>query len=330
MILCTDLHFNKNNYKKVSKILEDALKLASEKCCSLAILGDTNDTKANLRGETLNSITRLFNKFSDIPKHILIGNHDLLNVKNDKLHSLEILKELPNTYVYDNNQSLEDRILGDIAFIPYKNDMLELKDEIIRCKSLGIKVLLMHQGIKGAKLSKSKIDSDGFTQENLQDFLVLVGHYHLPHKLGNTIHYIGSSLSHSFSESNQKKYFYYLDIKTKIVDKYPTNSPQHIVYHLNQEDKNWPNVNHNDCDIVKLVISGTKEWIKDLNIDKIKSIYGENVIIDKTYTSITKKVTIDKTANKLDLLNNFIQNQTIPNYMKDIMFNKVKSIYENL
>ena len=328
MILCTDLHYNKSNYLEVTKVLRQCLELCVEKTSNLYILGDLNDTKAIVRAEFINEISNLFEEYPDVTKHILVGNHDLINVKNDRIHSLEFLRYLPNTKVYDNTMGVHQRIIEDnvkVGMIPYKNDLEELKNELSNFKDRGVTTLFLHQGISGSLKTASIKDTSGLDNTLLSDFKCYVGHYHLSHKVSDNIYYIGATLSKDFGEANQDKFIWHIN-ELGMHEKIPTNCRLHKVLTLT-EDTELCLDNIKSDDYLRVILKGTKSWISSLDIKELESKLPEGAEIRPLYEDTTQinKTSLNK-ESPIVVLQSFIEDQSITDYAKKSLLKKVDKV----
>ena len=118
-VLGSDIHFDLSTLPLASKVTQMMIGKANELSVPLCILGDLHNSKANLRGECMNEMLRLFRQPMKYKPFILIGNHDMLNEKG-KGHSLGFLA--PYSKIID-EVHYEETLSA--TFIPYNNQTYE-------------------------------------------------------------------------------------------------------------------------------------------------------------------------------------------------------------
>jgi DNA repair exonuclease SbcCD nuclease subunit len=315
----------------VDKVVRYAFELARQKGVPLVSLGDTHDTKAIMRGECVSALLSTCRAYSDVKFYVLIGNHCLWNVKDDKRHSLEFLEEVSNVYVMSNKLEPQFRTLGNVGFIPYKANVEEIDKELEFFRSIGVDTLFMHQGIKTAFQNAGRLDEDGYDPDKLKGFNVFVGHYHNPHYVNDHIYYIGSTLSHSFGEANQTKSIVSLDTSTGIMELIPSPAPQHRSYTISEDNlSNINNIDHKSGDPVRLVLKGSKTFIDSfIKSDKLKE-YGEAVKVVKEYTKTEGAINLNPKASKIEIFSKFIEGQKLDEATSQALLDRVKEVQTSL
>lgn len=198
-VLISDIHFNLNNLELASASLEFALQTALRLNVRLVIAGDLNDTKAILRGEVVNALISLFQKYITVEVTILVGNHDRLHEQNPE-HSLNFLAPHADIIAlpkYDNGLRC--------WLVPYQTDLVTTVNELkaMRCVT---KRAIMHQGLKGSDMGEYISDPTAIDASELPGWRVISGHYHkaqdIPLPDGGRWSYIGTPYTITFAEAN--------------------------------------------------------------------------------------------------------------------------------
>lgn len=267
MILwATDIHLKFSNLAITQGLFNTILRIVEErKIREIVLTGDINDTKAIIRSECLNQLRKFCTKLRglDCQVYVLVGNHDMHNAKSMEFgHSLESLKDLMNVTVFDTPTT---HAVGGkrVKFLPYTEDnkllMKELKNEE------KAEFLFCHNGISGAAMnSKGMFDDFSISTSKYKNFKrVFVGHYHAYQELENII-YLGSPFSHSFAESNTKKYIGIIDMNTGNVELVEPGLRGHYDYDVKSAGiikYNKFNVHpeRTNEDLVRVFLYGTKE-----------------------------------------------------------------------
>jgi DNA repair exonuclease len=214
-----DPHLRPDNLAKIGTLFRIIEELGNP----VIVLGDTLDTKEVIRGRCLNSLHEQL-QASKLKWIFLIGNHCWFNLEC-KEHSLEVLKNLPHVTIVDRPTR---GFLGDVPtlMLPYIHDLEEFRKEITSWPAA--KVLLMHQGVTGFDYGNGFIAENEIDLKELKKFKrVISGHFHKRQEKGNLV-YPGTPFSHSFGESNQKKYLAVLDTDTLELEFGETPFPQHL------------------------------------------------------------------------------------------------------
>lgn len=148
---------------------------------------------------------------------IIIGNHDRPNNSTflTDEHAFGALKEWKNVTVVDTTTKLT---LGDLPFVavPYVSpgrfmealDKVEWKDA---------KIVFAHQEIKGANMGSVRSMIGDHWSKDLP--LLVSGHIHKYHWLGDNVLYVGTPLQHSYGEDTDKAIsLLILDKEGKMID----------------------------------------------------------------------------------------------------------------
>lgn len=174
--------------------------------------------------------------FEDLGKlfshvHVICGNHDVQNDKNNNITSLECLKYIANISVYKEPASIS--YCGkSIALIPWENNNEKFLQAVANYSNSDY--IFCHADILGATMNASKTKSkSGVDSEGLKSAKkIYSGHIHHRHDYKN-VTFVGSPYSMDFNDVDNKKGVYSIDMETGEVEFYPNNvSPEfkRVVY----------------------------------------------------------------------------------------------------
>jgi DNA repair exonuclease SbcCD nuclease subunit len=208
-VLISDIHMNLVNFECASVVLKQALQYAEKYEIPLIIAGDLHDTKAQMRGECVNALIRIFEN-PQVPVYCIPGNHDRINEKSEE-HSLNFLK--PYITLQDAPGYVEAL---DMYLIPYQHDGKALEAILERIPTGA--TVICHQGVLGADMGHYIQDKTSLSPEAFSRFRTLSGHYHMRQSIEcapwtdrfkdnknyqGMFNYLGSPYSQSFGEANQ-------------------------------------------------------------------------------------------------------------------------------
>lgn len=256
-------------------------------------LGDFLDTKEVIRGKCLNLLYQKF-KDSKLRHIVLIGNHDWFNLECQD-HALQVLKELPNVTIVD-----EPMVLEEMWFTPYYHDTEKLKEVIENCaKGTCKKVLFGHFDIIGFDYGNGFMCDSGLFESDFSsiDFMIS-GHFHKYQREGNRV-YLGTPFSHSFGESNQKKYIGIFDSDALNLELIETPFPSHRTIEIDCDGPDTQVETYKEEDHLRVIFKGSKESILKVKsqvnypettkiIEKPNDEYANTTVIDETLDNVVK------------------------------------------
>jgi DNA repair exonuclease SbcCD nuclease subunit len=235
----------------------------------VVILGDLFDTKEIVRGKCLNFVLKRLSE-SKLHFYILVGNHDWFNL-DCKEHSLEALKTLKNVSIVDKpfRMNMDSRA---VLMLPYYDNMEALKAELAEAKEGGTDFVFMHQGVVGFDYGNGYIADGNGHGEIKPDFLqgftrIISGHFHKYAEDGNLM-FLGTPFSHTFGESDQKKYIGILSPHENELELLETPFPKHRTVEV---DCSKPDAlkklkkQMNDKDLFRVKLIGTGIEIKSID-----------------------------------------------------------------
>jgi len=282
-----DPHCKPGNLEQVKELFE----LVEDEGNPVIWLGDMLDTKEIIRGKCLNLLYDCLKK-SKLPHIIIVGNHDFFNLECED-YSLRVLELLDNLTIVDKLTFLEEGVIA----VPYMPDD-QFRSIIASSKS---RILICHQGVTGFDYGTGHIAEDEIDFKSLKKFkLVLAGHFHKYQKEGN-LTYLGTPFSHSFGETDQKKYIGFLDTEKGILTKQETPFKRHVTEEIDCDSEEDRDVNFKESFInnnfVRIILKGKKE-----NIEKFdKSVLPTVRFIEKANTigRMSKNVVSEEDPNEV-------------------------------
>ncbi len=235
----------------------------------LIVTGDMHDTKANLRGECIDSMIRIFRDCAQVP-YIIVGNHDRINEKSSA-HSLEFLRPYAN--IVDSPLYCKDI---DFWLLPYYHDRDECAEDLARLPEVnGCKRFIMHQGIEESHSGDYIQDKSAITKQDAAGLTVWSGHYHRRQSIklpdGGTWNYVGNPFTLGFGEANDPVKGFQVLNSDGTAEFIPTNLRKHVVieqsYGLMFSDT--LDIRIIPGDLVWVKLSGHKENLAKTSRDEI-------------------------------------------------------------
>ena len=235
-IAFSDLHINnwsrfnangertQNSFRVLSLIKEQCIK---HKCPAL-FCGDLFHKPESIDIPLLSKVQENFDKLEGKWKmYAISGNHDMINTNSFEHPQESWMSILSGWYKFLHNLDFQRYVIQGICLygIPYIDHNLDLNEKLkeIKLENGTKNILLLHSDYPGAK------NADGEeigTVENLnmnllQKFdLVLMGHIHLPQRLGKKAIMIGAPYQQSRSDKEGKFGYWeiYEDLKAKFIE----------------------------------------------------------------------------------------------------------------
>lgn len=235
-IAFSDLHINnwsrfnangertQNSFRVLSLIKEQCIK---HKCPAL-FCGDLFHKPESIDISLLSQVQKNFYKLDGKWKmYAISGNHDMINTNSFDNPQESWMSILSGWYGFLHNLDFQRYITQGICLygIPYIDHNLDLNEKLkaIKLENGTKNILLLHSDYPGAK------NADGEeigTVENLnmnllQKFdLVIMGHIHLPQRLGKKVIMIGAPYQQSRSDKEGKFGYWeiYEDLKAKFIE----------------------------------------------------------------------------------------------------------------
>jgi len=179
----------------------------------IVITGDVNNDRNEISVATMAVVCQVFKMWKEFNIKVLIGNHDAYYKDRIDVNSLSQFSEWPNVDLIDEMTTIK-QFERTYTFCPWGTEVNEIpKSDIV----------FGHFDISGFKISPMKICAEGMKSEDLlkQSNLVVSGHFHLrderKYNKGKIL-YVGCPYEMTWSDYNNKKGIYFLNLETSQYD----------------------------------------------------------------------------------------------------------------
>lgn len=252
-VLISDVHYGVHTLVLADAVVRMAIDKANELRVPLIVAGDLHDTKANMRGECVNTLIETF-KQCDSPPYILVGNHDRLNEKSPE-HALNFLAPYAMLISHSVRQKFG-------YLIPYHHDPEELR-AYLKTLPKGAR-LIMHQGLEKTNSGHYIQDKSALRHEDVAGFRIISGHYHTRQTIdlpdGGTWDYIGSPYTLNYGEANDPPKGFQILMDDGTLTFVPTNLRKHVIWNeIIGQQIDQPSVSEDDLLWIKM--HGTREQL---------------------------------------------------------------------
>lgn len=189
--------------------------------------GDVFEERQSINLFAITTGVSVFEEFGRIFSgvHVICGNHDVQNDRNNDITSLDCLKYIDNISVYRKPARLE--VSGkNISLVPWEKDNAKFLRTMQ--EHAGSDYVFCHADILGATMNASKTKSkSGVDAGSLKSIKkIYSGHIHNRHDYKN-ITFVGSPYSMTFNDVDNKKGVYSIDLETGETVFHPNNvSPE--------------------------------------------------------------------------------------------------------
>lgn len=134
---------------------------------------------------------------------LIPGNHDQVTIGG--VNALSVLAR-PGVEIWTEPgvQQVADRRWH--GFVPYRKDLGEQQDALdavraeLQVRGARFPVIFGHFAVRGAMMNSGIQDRAGLEVQVPLGELLVLGHYHMPHWVGDRVVYVGSTHQHSFGE----------------------------------------------------------------------------------------------------------------------------------
>lgn len=211
----------------ITKALIYILDYATEnKIDNIIVKGDIIHTKNIIHSFVQSLLLSIFNNYSNLNFYLITGNHDVSTQSGTGVSALEGLHR-NNVHVITEPLQIENMLL-----VPWYNGMVDF------IKNNSADLLLSHFGLNEATLSSGISLVSDIKLKDLKNYEhVLLGHYHNPQSVGNTI-YSGSIIQLNWGEKEEDKRFLVCDSQDKEIESIPIEGYQkHFVFEVTSENK---------------------------------------------------------------------------------------------
>lgn len=247
------------------------------KCDGLIDLGDTTDDRSSIPVPTIDVLGAGLDLLPDSDFHFkLVGNHEQF-LRNTSINNRRLFNHkfvvIDQTDVYD-----LDGITAVFCSFPASHDDVSkwLAENERFWKAP--KVLFGHFQVVGCTLSNGKALT-GVPQEVLEPFdQCLLGHVHIPHSIGKSIHYVGSPFQQDWGEAGQKKRVAIFDTKRRSVTWVPLEDyPEYRLVPWD-EFKDLEDLGEHRYRVVLTSHEQTEEFFQHHNFQLVEPVYNYDAI----------------------------------------------------
>lgn len=306
-VLISDIHFNLKTIDVASAALQQAYDYANDSDLPLVIAGDLHDTKANIRGECINAINKIFEPYM-VKTYILVGNHDLINEKASE-NALGFIKNA--TLVPSTNSDHET-----FSMVPYYSNA----DAFVKAvkEDCHGRIIICHQGITGTNSGEYFQDKSAVNAKDLpKDIRIISGHYHTRQTIelpnGGTWDYIGNPYTLNYGEAKDPEKGFQVLYSDGSLEFVPTNLRKHITVELTPNKHNMiaENLTYGPEDLLRVKLNGSREnltyWTKTKVAEALKITipFKLELIPDKVETAAPTK-----SLSQAEVLDQLIESAT--------------------
>jgi len=310
-VLISDVHYSVHTLKLADDAMRQAISKANALNVPLIVAGDLHDTKANLRGECVNTMLETFKLCGHRPI-VLIGNHDRLNEKAQE-HALNFLR--PYARIIDKIGEYENLVL-----LAYNHDLTELRRWLTTMEPEY--PIIMHQGLNGSNMGDYVKDDTALNKEDVAGLRIISGHYHARQTIelpdGGKWDFIGNPYSLTFGEANDPPKSYQILYADSSLEFVPTNLRRHIIIEMRSDGKAIPH-NYMKDDLIWVKVYDTKANLailnkitvgKMLNLEsfKFEQICTEEVQTEKADLSLKDDKLLDSIIDSLSDVSDYRKN----------------------
>jgi hypothetical protein len=203
MIVFSDLHLREQTADVCFRVLDRVWELSGRGKKRIIFLGDFWHLRYAVNVSLLNRVNELFTAWaseslvhSDLPAiELLPGNHD--QVSPDGRNALEVLAQ-PGVRVWT-ELGVDEQGCG---FVPYRKDLGQQISDLVSVAGRA-PLVFGHFGVRGARMTASKLDTDGIQVSLPPSVRLILGHYH-GRQQGVGWEYVGSPYQISFGEAGNR------------------------------------------------------------------------------------------------------------------------------
>lgn len=303
----TDTHLKESNADLNLSIYKQAIKYAKQFGIDTVVhAGDVFDSRKAQPLNNLKSFESILDLLAEHKIKLLTipGNHDKVDYESESSY-LDAFCHHPamhlvRTYEYGLRMSIMVHYIPFFKETTCYRQYLDLALDVVRQNPDRSHVLITHIAIDGVYNNDGSQVENHISRESFSAFdKVIVGHYHNSSKIGRNIHYVGSTMPHSFGDNNDKGIFVMYDDgslevldtdfirynkKTVCIDDYTEEQIVGIVKNMASDDQA-------KC---KLKITGDRNRLQTLDLESLKQ-YGVKIttISDEARENIESAVRED-------------------------------------
>jgi DNA repair exonuclease SbcCD nuclease subunit len=279
-------------------------------------LGDYYDHRKYINFKALNQNRKTFlerMRNDGITMDIIPGNHDVFYKNTNDLCAL---KESLGYFTSNVNIIMEPKVLDydglRIALVPWINNenYASTMKFLEKCDASWVGA---HLELTGFDMMRGVQNTHGMSADVFKRFeMVMTGHFHTKSQQGN-IHYLGSQMEFTWSDSGDPKYFHVIDTSTR--ELIPVRNDitifEKVLYNDTEIDYNNYDVSKLENKFVKVVVVNKSDpFLFDRFIDKIHNVDTHELKIAETFDEFLGENVDDETVSVEDtteLLDTYVE-----------------------
>lgn len=260
--------------------------LIAKQITDIIFCGDWHHNRSEISVNTLQVSADILEILKDFNIIAITGNHDLYYKHRTDVNSLSIFKNRENVSIIDTDAITLKQFDKLITFCPWNTDI----SKISTCD-----IIFGHFEIESFSMNAYKVCEEGIKVKDILKKcpLIFSGHFHTRHSKqygSGTILYVGNPFQMDFSDIDNTKGYYILDINTSEYQFFENNiSPKYKKITLSElvRAKNFT------ADIVNVF----KNNIVKLKIDKNISQEDIEILLKKINLFKPQELTVDYDIN---------------------------------
>jgi DNA repair exonuclease SbcCD nuclease subunit len=258
-----DPHLKINRFDLAKQFLTWLNQLIEEQKPDLVVnLGDTFDTHAVLRSEITSEfmVGHVYKTLDlGIKYFYLLGNHDMYKPNDAKYHAMLTYKDkIPNLTVID--KTIE---LHGMTFVPYQPNAISFPKKTLP-------ICVAHQTFIGADYGPIRAE-DGVDASSIEGCEIIIsGHIHKKHTLGQQVLYVGSPFSQNASDVDQIKGITIFDTATYETKFFETPLPKWRSFKV--EVTQEYNVEELNSELTSCIKGSKDHWVVELTGPKAEIV----------------------------------------------------------
>ena len=321
-VIISDVHYSMQTLEVADKAMRLAVAKSNELGVPLVVCGDLHDSKANIRAECMNTMTKTF-ELCKQHSIILRGNHCSVNEKSEE-HALGFL-------------SRTSQIVSTIGkfrnwcFIAYQHDPMEFSLALARIPKGS--TIFCHQGVMGSNAGHYIQDKSAVPIEWIKGYRVISGHYHNRQTLhsygsippGMSVNgprglwdYVGNPYTLNFAEANDPEKGFQILYEDGSLEFVPTNLRKHIIINIEYTNSAVFTISKyapiKEKDIIWVKVTGPSDEVCNLTHKSIAKVFNftHDFKLDLIPLEVTpgEKLEVNESITQVQMLDTLIDNLT--------------------
>lgn len=216
------------------KVLNDIAQYATANDIKhIFFLGDLFHTYSQVPTQVLSLAHNVFwwwkNQFN-LDAYFLVGNHDMLDKKQGKIHSIGWLREYGTVI----EEPCTFQVAGQTFHaMPYTEDAEKLHDFLQETPNGAI--ILLHQGVVGVPMGSGFVIDEILHPDLIPEQCkhLFTGHYHMHKKVNDKLTIVGSTMQLTWADVGDARGWVVYDTDTNEVEHVQSNAPEFRVFDMN-------------------------------------------------------------------------------------------------